>query len=151
MAQRLKEVKEGDFYERLGRWFLADPAERRGIPILMIQDKHVMKEFCSKPPRPVHLAGKVHMFVLGLLCMAGSAHAQGIAPKQSAMGDTAQWSLNNTNLFYNAGSVGIGTMRPAKDVRLEVNGPVRVTAIGSGGFLQIGAPNGETGLGRGRG
>jgi hypothetical protein len=45
-----------------------------------------------------------------------------------------------------AGSVGIGTAAPAAGVLLEVSGPTRLTAGGSGGFLQLGTPNGETGL-----
>jgi hypothetical protein len=45
------------------------------------------------------------------------------------------------------GSVGIGTTAPTAGVRLEVNGPARVTAGGSGGFLSLAAPNGESGLG----
>ncbi len=32
VAQRLAGVNEGDFYERLGQWFLADPAQRPGSP-----------------------------------------------------------------------------------------------------------------------
>lgn len=44
------------------------------------------------------------------------------------------------------GNVGIGTATPAPGVRLEVNGPTRVSAGGSGGFLQFGTPGGETGL-----
>lgn len=45
------------------------------------------------------------------------------------------------------GNVGIGTVTPASGVRLDVYGPTRVTAGGSGGYMQIGTPNGETGLG----
>ncbi|MBI1806970.1 MAG: hypothetical protein HYR76_07965 [Ignavibacteria bacterium] len=43
------------------------------------------------------------------------------------------------------GNVGIGGT-PAVGVRLEVDGPSRFAAGGSGGFLQIGTPNGETGF-----
>ena len=32
VAQRLAPVSSGDFYERLGRWFLADPARRPMSP-----------------------------------------------------------------------------------------------------------------------
>jgi hypothetical protein len=57
------------------------------------------------------------------------------------------WSVNNNYASCNAGSVGLGTSIPTPGVRLEVNGPLRVTAGGSGGIFQIAAPNGETGLG----
>jgi hypothetical protein len=62
-------------------------------------------------------------------------------------GGTGVWSFTNNYASYNAGSVGIGTSGPTPEVLLEVNGPTRVTAGGSGGFVQIAAPNGETGLG----
>ena len=57
------------------------------------------------------------------------------------------WSRNGADTYYNAGNVGVGTITPTPGVRLEVNGPAKVTAGGSGGFFQIGTPNGETGLG----
>lgn len=46
-----------------------------------------------------------------------------------------------------SGNVGIGTTTPPAGVKLAVVGPTRITAGGSGGFLQIGTPNGESGLG----
>ncbi len=56
------------------------------------------------------------------------------------------WSLNGLDAYYESGNVGIGTSAPTAGVRLEVNGNTRLTPGGSGGFLQIGTPNGETGL-----
>jgi hypothetical protein len=57
------------------------------------------------------------------------------------------WSLNGLNAYYNSGNVGIGTSTPAPGISLEVDGPTRLAPGGSGGFLQVGTPNGETGLG----
>jgi hypothetical protein len=56
------------------------------------------------------------------------------------------WSRNGADAYYSAGNVGIGTSTPTTGVRLEVNGNARVTPGGSGGFVQIGTPGGETGL-----
>lgn len=44
------------------------------------------------------------------------------------------------------GNVGIGTAAPAPGVRLEVDGATRLVPGGTGGFVQIGTPGGETGL-----
>jgi hypothetical protein len=44
------------------------------------------------------------------------------------------------------GNVGIGTPVEAEGVRLQVKGNTRVTPSGGIGYLQIGTPNGETGL-----
>lgn len=61
-------------------------------------------------------------------------------------GGGGPWSVSGGNIYFDTGSVGIGTNSPAPGVRLEVNGPTRFNAGGSGGFLQAGTPNGETGL-----
>lgn len=45
-----------------------------------------------------------------------------------------------------SGNVGIGTSTPAPGVLLEVDGPTRLAPGGSGGYLQVGTPGGETGL-----
>ena len=45
-----------------------------------------------------------------------------------------------------AGNVGIGTTDPLSGYRLEVNGLTRMTPGGSGGYVAIGTPSGETGL-----
>ncbi|MFN0130175.1 MAG: hypothetical protein ACKV19_26210 [Verrucomicrobiales bacterium] len=45
-----------------------------------------------------------------------------------------------------SGNVAIGTSMFPPDVRLHVDGITRFTTGGSGGFLQIGTPGGETGL-----
>ena len=46
-----------------------------------------------------------------------------------------------------SGNVGIGTAILDPGVKLQVNGNTRITAGGSGGYLQIGTPDGESGLG----
>jgi hypothetical protein len=43
--------------------------------------------------------------------------------------------------------VGMGSPLPASQWKLEVNGPTRMTAGGSGGAVQFSAPNGESGMG----
>jgi hypothetical protein len=45
-----------------------------------------------------------------------------------------------------AGGVGVGTASPSVGVLLEVNGNTKLTPGGSGGFMQLGTPGGETGL-----
>jgi hypothetical protein len=45
-----------------------------------------------------------------------------------------------------SGNVAIGTATFPPGVRLNVEGPTRVSPGGSGGYLQIGTPGGETGL-----
>ncbi len=45
-----------------------------------------------------------------------------------------------------SGNVGIGTVTPAAGLKLDVVGLTRITPGGSGGFMQIGTPNGESGL-----
>lgn len=62
-------------------------------------------------------------------------------------GSSGLWSLNGTSAYYNSGSVGIGTDAPAAGLRLEVDGVTRLAPGGSGGYVQFGTPNGETGLG----
>ncbi len=44
------------------------------------------------------------------------------------------------------GGVGIGTATPTAGIKLEVNGITRLTPGGSGGYMQFGNPNSETGL-----
>ncbi|MCC7373675.1 MAG: hypothetical protein IT581_03395 [Verrucomicrobiales bacterium] len=44
------------------------------------------------------------------------------------------------------GSVGIGTTHPAPGVRLQVEGATLVNPGGSGGAIQLGSPNAETGV-----
>jgi hypothetical protein len=53
---------------------------------------------------------------------------------------------NMTMTLDTAGAVGIGTDSPTPGVRLEVNGTTRVVTGGSGGFISLGTPNGETGM-----
>ncbi|HLH56322.1 MAG TPA: tail fiber domain-containing protein [Verrucomicrobiae bacterium] len=57
------------------------------------------------------------------------------------------WSLNGLDAYYNAGNVGIGTANPTNGAQLEVKGTTRISPGGSGGFVSIGTPNGETGMG----
>lgn len=57
----------------------------------------------------------------------------------------AQFGITlNTN-----GNVGIGMANPlvASQWKLDVSGPMRVSSGGSGGVVQVSAPNGESGLG----
>jgi hypothetical protein len=61
-------------------------------------------------------------------------------------GGTGLWSANDTDVYYTAGNVGIGTNLPSPGVRLEVNGTTRVAPGGSGGVIQFGTPAGETGM-----
>jgi hypothetical protein len=61
-------------------------------------------------------------------------------------GGSGIWSLNGADTYYNAGNVGIGTNSTSPGVLLEVNGTTRVTPGGSGGFVSIGTPSGETGM-----
>lgn len=44
------------------------------------------------------------------------------------------------------GNVGIGTTTPSNGIKLEVNGQTLMTPGGSGGAIQFGTPNGETGM-----
>jgi hypothetical protein len=55
-------------------------------------------------------------------------------------------SLTSSVITDVSGRVGIGTTAPAAGLRLEVNGATRLTTGGSGGFMQFGSPNTETGL-----
>lgn len=57
------------------------------------------------------------------------------------------WSRNGTVAYYTGGGVGIGTNNTTTGVRFEVNGSSRFVGGGNGGALNIGAPNGESGLG----
>ena len=45
-----------------------------------------------------------------------------------------------------SGNVGIGTTAPTPGIRLEVNGAALLTPGGSGGHIQFGAPNAESGM-----
>jgi hypothetical protein len=62
-------------------------------------------------------------------------------------GGSGIWSVLDNNAYYTAGNVGVGTNSPTPGVRLEVNGTTRVNPGGSGGFVSIGTPSGETGIG----
>jgi hypothetical protein len=54
----------------------------------------------------------------------------------------SNYGININNL----GNVGIGTTTPSPGIRLEVNGNALLTPGGSGGAIQFGTPNGETGM-----
>ena len=56
------------------------------------------------------------------------------------------WSRNGADAYYSAGNVGIGTSTPTPGVRLEVNGTTKVNAGGSGGYVYIHTPSGESGM-----
>lgn len=59
-------------------------------------------------------------------------------------GGSGIWSVNGTNAFYNAGSVGIGTNAPAAGIRLEVLGATHLKP--GNGAIQFGSPSGELGM-----
>jgi hypothetical protein len=62
---------------------------------------------------------------------------------------SAQQADANFNISGNglvAGQLGIGTQTPQAGTKLDVNGLVRFSPGGSGGFMQFGTPNTETGL-----
>ncbi len=44
------------------------------------------------------------------------------------------------------GNVGIGTTLPTPGIRLDINGATRIAGGGSGGTIQFGAPNSESGM-----
>ncbi len=56
------------------------------------------------------------------------------------------WSLNGASAYYTGGNVGIGTANPTPGIQLEVNGAALLTPGGSGGNIQFGSPNAETGM-----
>jgi hypothetical protein len=56
------------------------------------------------------------------------------------------WSKLNNNAYYTEGSVGIGTNSPTAGVRLEVSGATKLNAGGSGGYLLLHTPSGESGM-----
>jgi hypothetical protein len=56
------------------------------------------------------------------------------------------WSLNGADAYYSAGNVGIGTSTPTVGVRLEINGTTKVSAGGSGGYVYMHSPGGESGI-----
>jgi hypothetical protein len=116
-----------------------------------------MKKTDSNRSNPTPQARTIYALLLGLLALPGFTHVQGASATITPSGNTRTiatagadgsgvWSVTNNYASYNAGSVGIGTSSPTPGVRLEVNGPTRVTAGGSGGNFQITAPNGESGL-----
>ena len=56
-------------------------------------------------------------------------------------------TLTSSSIIDISGRVGIGTTAPAAGLRLDINGLTRMTTGGSGGYMQFGTPNGETGFG----
>ena len=64
----------------------------------------------------------------------------------AGVGGSGIWSVLNNNAYYNAGSVGMGTTAPTPGIRLEVNGAALLTPGGSGGKIQFGTPNAESGM-----
>jgi hypothetical protein len=59
---------------------------------------------------------------------------------------TSLWSLNGSDIYYNDGNVGIGTSSPFAGIKLDVRGPLLISPGGTGGAIQFGSPNGETGM-----
>lgn len=67
--------------------------------------------------------------------------------RDSGVAGSNVWSLNGSNAYYNAGSVGIGTAAPFSGNRLHVAGATLFEPGGSGGgFIGFHSPNSETGM-----
>ncbi len=56
------------------------------------------------------------------------------------------WLVSNNIVHYSAGPVGIGTSAPNPGYALGVNGSVQFIPGGTGGTMQFGTPNFETGM-----
>lgn len=63
--------------------------------------------------------------------------------KNATTTQTADFNVSGNGIVGN--TLGIGTT-PIAGVRLDVNGAARMTAGGSGGVVNFGAPNGESGM-----
>ncbi len=77
----------------------------------------------------------------------------GVAPGPGSANYIQNTSTQQANANFNisgnglvAGQLGIGTQTPLAGMKLDVNGLARFSPGGSGGFMQFGTPNTETGL-----
>ena len=64
----------------------------------------------------------------------------------AGVGGSGIWNLNGADTYFDTGNVGIGIASPTPGVRLEVNGAALLTPGGSGGVIQFGTPNFESGM-----
>ena len=58
--------------------------------------------------------------------------------------ETGAWTYNNSNIYFNSGSVGIGTTSPSFDldvINTSDNAVVRISAPNNNGFLVIDRAN----------
>lgn len=71
---------------------------------------------------------------------------QTITPVPYAIRTLSASALDSAIRADPGGNVSIGSSPPPDGVRLHVDGVTRLSPGGSGGFVQVGTPNGETGL-----
>ncbi len=71
---------------------------------------------------------------------------QSITPVPYAIRTLSASSLESAMVADGGGNVSIGSNAAPAGIRLNVDGVTRLAPGGSGGFVQVGTPNGETGL-----
>jgi hypothetical protein len=101
--------------------------------------------------------GEQRFLEIGVKPAGGSSTYNILAPRQQITSvpyaihslSAAQLDGRPASSFIQAdsnGNVGVGTVAPPPDIKLQVTGNTRITTGGSGGYMQIGTPGGETGL-----